>query len=395
MDRITPPATAALTEASSNAGKPRRRWWDGPNYPWSTQTEEQWSVGAHWPQLCAALSEQVASEANAIRREMKRLHADRGIDRAELAAADHLAQSIRRAGTTVQQIVRLAAGGVQPKAELVDLPALAKHVVNERRALLARRHAEIRLDLQPADVYVDAAVALEVMNAAVDWALGFSSQVELGVEPARDGGPVRLMVTGDRAAPPRDNPTAPTARRRRMNDSLDWLLLRQLAVVTRLKVFRATQGMREIAFIEFPRTYATMDGVATVELLPGAQSESQLKDARVLLMIRNKPLRQKVLRLLLANGLQVSVADSVELARPLCQKDKPRAIVSCHEFIGPAYIRDGLDLDGSRCAVVQITLARPSFQASGFHGHECVRVGRGDVEKELIPALLFELAQQE
>jgi hypothetical protein len=120
-----------------------------------------------------------------------------------------------------------------------------------------------------------------------------------------------------------------------------------------------------------------------------------LNDARVLVMVRNKVLRQKILRLLLANGLQVSIAESIEQARPLCAKDRPRAIVSCNESIGPQFIRDGLDLDSSRCAMIQITPARPTFQASGFHGHDFVRVGKGDVEKELIPALLFELAQQE
>ncbi|MES3001798.1 MAG: hypothetical protein V4787_13985 [Pseudomonadota bacterium] len=395
MERITTPASVAVTQAAANATKPRRRWWDGPNYPWSTHTEEEWSLGAHWPQLCAALSEQVAGEANALRRELKRLHSEGGVRPAELAAADTLAQSIRRAGITVQQIVRLAGGTVQPKAELVDLPKMARQLVQDRKAVLARRRAAIRLEAEPADVYVDAAVALEVMNAAMDWALGFSDEVEVCIEPAQDAGPVRLIVKGDRAAPARGHTRPSAGRGRRMNDNLHWLLLRQLAVVTRLKVFRLTQGTREIAFVEFPRTYATMDGVATVELLPGASSQSQLNDARVLLMIRNKILRQKVLRLLMANGLQVNIADSMEQASQLCAKDRPRAIVSCHESIGPQFIRDGLELDSSRCAMIQVTPARPTFQASGFHGHDFVRVGKGDVEKELIPALLFELAQQE
>src|SRR5437870_5726271 len=121
MDRITPPASRAVSEAERNAAKPRRRWGDGPNFPWASHTEPDWTISAQWPQVCAVLSEQVASEANAMRRELKRLHADGRIARTDAAGLDALARSVRSAGVTAQKLVRLAAGTIKLRPEPVDL----------------------------------------------------------------------------------------------------------------------------------------------------------------------------------------------------------------------------------------------------------------------------------
>ena len=377
-----------MTEAARHAARPRRRWWEGPNFPWSTHTEEKWSIGAHWPQVCAAISEQVASEANALRRELKRLVMDGRLSGTDASAVDAFAQSIRSAGVTGQQLVRLAAGGVQPSPELVDLTDLVRDILDERRLSLVRSGASIRLDIRPGDVYVDACVAVEVANAAIDWALGFSNDVCLKITASPDGQRIWLAVRGDRSVPARARSSM------RVNDSLRWLLLRQLAAVAHLKVTRSTQDTTEVVSIEFPKTLAGAEGVVAVELLPGADAQSTLSDARVLVMIANKTVREKVMRLLLANGLETSVAQSVETARPLCEATPPRAIVSCHESPPPQFIRNALGLDAPHCAMIQVTLAPPSFQASGFAATEFVRIGRENLEKELIPALLFEWAQQ-
>ena len=338
------------------------------------------------------LSEQVASEANAMRRELKRLHADGRIARTDAAGLDALARSVRSAGVTAQKLVRLAAGTIKLRPEPVDLTKLARELVLELRPAVQRRRAELRLDIGPAQVHADGSLAQELARAALEWALGFSNCVVLGVTSAM-AGDVRLVVRGDRAvpAPPGAYPTS--RRAQRLNDSLRWFQLRQLAAIANLKVMRSAQDTWELASVEFPRS-ATVEGIAAVELIPGAYAQTTLDDARVLIMVRNRKVRQAIMRILLSNGLEPTVADGIEDARRVCAARKPRAIVSCHEQPRPWQIRQALAVDEARCALVEVTQAPPSFHASGFSGHEWVRIGRERLERELIPALLFEIAQQ-
>ena len=254
---------------------------------------------------------------------------------------------MRRAGIAVQQIVRLGAGCVQPTGERVDLTQLARQTVQERQQELLRRRAEIRVDIRPAEVLLDAAVAVEL----------------------------------DR-------------RDRRMNDNFHWYLLRQLGACCKLRINRSSSAATESAVIEFPKTFNSSAGLASVELLPGGAAESQLRNAWVLAIVRDPALRESVLKLMLRNGLEASVAENCEQARQLCASRKPKVLVFCHESMGVTQLRDELVHNRRSCALVQIIRGTPSFHAHGFSAFEFVKVGRSELAKELIPALLFELAQQ-
>jgi hypothetical protein len=116
-------------------------------------------------------------------------------------------------------------------------------------------------------------------------------------------------------------------------------------------------------------------------------------DAWVLAVVRDRALREAVLRLMLQKGLEASAAETCEHARRLCAARKPRVLVGCFESPGAGALRRELADGGERCAFVQIVRESPSFHASGFAGHDFVKVGRRELAKELIPALLFELAQ--
>ena len=396
MDRITPPVEAAVDAAARNASRPRRRWSDGPNYPWSTATDEEWSVGAQWPALVALLCDQLTNGTNIIREELDRLIGDGRLGRHDSSAIQRSAETMRRAGIAVQQIVRLGAGCVQPTGERVDLTQLARQTVQERQQELLRRRAEIRVDIRPAEVLLDAAVAVELMNAALDWALSFSNKIRLKIETTGQSEPVRLIVRG--ALPVRSElPASGTAERRRdrrMNDNFHWYLLRQLGACCKLRINRSSSAATESAVIEFPKTFNSSAGLASVELLPGGAAESQLRNAWVLAIVRDPALRESVLKLMLRNGLEASVAENCEQARQLCASRKPKVLVFCHESMGVTQLRDELVHNRRSCALVQIIRGTPSFHAHGFSAFEFVKVGRSELAKELIPALLFELAQQ-
>lgn len=350
-------------------------------------------MAAQWPALVALLCEEVAQHTDRIRQELDRLLADGRLNRREAAAMRHGADVMCKTSVTVQQIVRLGAGAIRSTAERVDLTQLARQLVQERQQELARAGAEIRIDIRPAEVLVDAAAAVELANAALDWALSFSSKIRLKIEQGAASEPVRLVVRGS-LNPPSQQPAGHVPNHRRMNDNLHWILLRQLAAMCKLGISRSSTAATESAVIEFPRTFFCTGGLSSVELLAGGTAQAQLGNAWVLAIVRDRALRESVLKLMLRHGLEASAAENCEQARQLCASRKPRVLVGCFESLGVPELRREFALDGQACAFVQILREAPSFHAQGFSGYEWVKIGRRQLDKELIPALLFELAQQ-
>lgn len=392
MERIAAPAESAVKAAIHSASRPRRRWSDGPNYTWSAIAPEEGST--HWPELLAVLCEQISAETRKISQHIDRLQADGRLSGAEAGAVARSAQALHRAGLTAQQIIRLGAGSVQPAGERVDLTQLARDVIRERQPDLIRLGAEVRIDIRPAEVLLDPSVAVKLMNSALDWALSFSRCVKVKIELGGPAKPIRLSVRGQLAPPAGSGePAAQRPHDRRMNANLYWYLLRQLASCAQIRISRSSTGATESAILEFPRPYEFTDGFAIVELLPGG-TQAPLKDSWVLAVVRDARLRETVSRLLLQNGLEVSVVENCEKAKALCQARRPRAMVACFDSPEAVYLRRDLVADGASCAMVHIVRARPTFQNSGFSGHDQVRVARADLERELVPAVLFEIAQQ-
>ncbi|HYF42541.1 MAG TPA: hypothetical protein VEA35_08855, partial [Ramlibacter sp.] len=70
-----------------------------------------------------------------------------------------------------------------------------------------------------------------------------------------------------------------------------------------------------------------------------------------------------------------------------------KVLVSCPETFGAAQLREEFAQDAA-CAHVQIVRATASFPTQGFAGWGTVKVGLGELRKDLVPTLLFELAQQ-
>lgn len=235
---------AALAATKLHASPPRRRWSDGPQYPWSPATDEAWSLVMHWPALAGVLCEEVARGSGEVARDLERLHSQGRMSRAEAASIRQSLQSMRACGVAMQQIVRLGSGRWRSSPDRVDMAAVARVAIRERQRELAQRGVELSLDLRALNVWIDVAVAGALVGAALDWALSFSAKVRVKCEPA----PARIVV---RAALPAG---AASQRNRRMNDNLQWVLLRQLAACSRLAVSRSSSAATEAAVIEFPQS---------------------------------------------------------------------------------------------------------------------------------------------
>ena len=75
--------------------------------------------------------------------------------------------------------------------------------------------------------------------------------------------------------------------------------------------------------------------------------------------------------------------------------NKPNTLVVASAMMGPDFTvfkGEVMGQDGS-CPIVEITERPPSFHNSGFQGFEVAKVGREQLNKELGPTVLFELAK--
>ncbi|MEJ6020679.1 hypothetical protein [Ramlibacter sp. PS4R-6] len=251
MDRTTS-LDHAVTTATVPSTEPRRRWSDGPHYPWSPATDETWSVATHWPALVAVLCEQVADSSGDLGGEIERLCKHGLLSQGEAAAMRRSVEAMRASGQALQQIVRLGAGLYNLSPDRVDLAEVARAAVRERQREVLTRGGELSMDLHRAEVWVDGAVASGLLQAGLDWALGFSSHVRVKVEPGDGGEPARVVFRGALSRSRARTPATGTRRNRRMNDNLHWVLLRQLASCAHLPISRSSTAATESAVVEFP-----------------------------------------------------------------------------------------------------------------------------------------------
>ena len=393
MDRIADPARAALDQALEPT-RPRRRWSDAPRYPWSEEAHvRDWSLDAAWPALSACTSECMADIAHGLQRELRRLQKDGRLSATDATPLGEMTQSLMQASRTLQQVVRFGGGAIQPSAERVDLVALVRDTVQEMRTDLRRRGAEVTFDIRPAEVLIDAAVALELVTTGLQWALSFSPKVHVQLQqPER--GRARLVFRGHLARPGGAGTTSPRRSNRRMNSNLHWVLLRQLASLAQLPLSRTSSPSTESAAFDFERTFHSVDGLASVELLGDSFTRSEAPPW-VLVIVRDRALREAVLRLLIANGLEAEGAQSCDEARALCGSRKPRVLVGCDQGYGVAELRREFVVDGHRCGHIHVMRDTPSFHLHGFAATDLVRVGRRELDRDLVPSVLFEIAHQQ
>ena len=273
MDRTTTTDRAVAIATQVGAARPRRRWSDGPNYPWSPATDDAWSVATHWPALVAVLCEDVAGGTHALARDIERLRTHGKISRADAASMRRTVHAMRAAGMALQQIVRLGGGLHNLSPDRVELADVARGAVRERQGELLRRHIDVGFDLSHVEVWVDGAIAAGLVNAGLDWAMSFSRKVRVKVDTGQDGEPARLVIRGALPLPH----AVPVAHgNRRMNDNLHWVLLRQLANCARLPVSRSSTAATESVVVEFPATIACRS--TGIQSAPGPQLTQALPE---------------------------------------------------------------------------------------------------------------------
>ena len=394
-------ASAAAPDApAANAGPVvGRRWSDGAGTYAPTDPNAPWSMAQQWPNLVAALSEQAVESSNLLLRALNYLVGAGRLRRSEAKALSDAMHQLRATSLRAQQITRLAGGRIRQARERVDLSELVRHVLQERSAEVEASGVSITSELESVDVLLDPPVAISLLNAIVDWAMSFSKQLHVTLQPAEWPGPAQLKVRV--TTPPPQQSVHPGGvgwtvrpRGRRLNDGLHWMLLRQIAASASLDVARSREDGAALLTIDFPKTFLSTEGVACLELTDENPS-APLRETWVLVIARDEKVRGEAVDALRKMGIEALGAPDATQARGVIRDSRPNVLVTGYDVPAEeiaAFRQDVLGGD-ERCPLVEITRELPSFHLSGFDRFETPKVGKEQITAELPPTVLFELVK--
>jgi hypothetical protein len=397
----TAPAAAMPQAPAANSGPlGGRRWSDGAGSFASADPNAPWSMSQQWPNLVAALSEQAVESSNLLLRALNYLVGAGRLRRSEAKALSDAMHQLRGTSLRAQQITRLAGGRIRQARERVDLSDLVRHVLQERHAELEAAGVSITSDLEPVDVLLDPPVAISLLNAVIDWAMSFSTQLHITLLPTEWPGPAQLKVRVTTPAPaqgahPGGVGWTVRPRGRRLNDGLHWMLLRQIAASSSLDVTRSREDGAALLTIDFPKTFLSSEGVACLELTDESGVTAPLRETWVLVMARDDRMRSEAVDALRKMGIDsIGAADPAE-ARVAIAGSRPNVLVTGFDITPEEIASFRHDVLGGeeRCPLVEITRELPSFHLSGFDRFETPKVGREQLTAELPPTVLFELVK--
>jgi hypothetical protein len=366
----------------------------------NTDPNAPWSMSQHWPELVAALSEQAVDGSNLLLRALDYLVGAGRLRRNEAKALADAMYQLRDSSLRAQQITRLAGGRIRQARERVELMEVIRGVIEERETAFVAQGVQVSANLAPVDVLLDPPVAVSLLNAMLDWALSFSREIVITLQTPEWPAPARLQVrvaTPRRNAPEVETPPGtwgPRQRGRRLNDGLHWMLLRQMASSAGLDVVRTSAEGAAVVTVEFPKTFLSSDGLASVELLDTPAHAAGGHDSWVLVVSADKTLQKVAADSLRRTGIEAVGAPDLQKAAELVADQKPNVLIVGFDIGADelAAFRT-LVIGEARCPVVEITRDAPSFHINGFEGFETAKVGRDQMEQELPATVLFELVK--
>lgn len=245
----------------------RRRWADAS----APAPSGQWSMGDRWPLLVSVLADEQTDFLRAVREHLAQPSGTPVAPDASprlQCAADRLQRASRHA----QQIARLASGRVRQFRESVDLCNLVRAVLADLGPHSGAQDPIARLDLAPADAFMDAAAAYTVVECLLTWLRTHGSALVLSTEPGKNGTGAVLSASGQRAPARAVAPETP--RHRRLDDGLGLLLLQQ-AVWANGLTLRILAGTDITARVGFPPLTPEAEVLGRIEQ-PVPQSGSSL-----------------------------------------------------------------------------------------------------------------------
>ena len=325
------------------------------------------------------------------------------LDRAGLNALRADVDQARSIAVTGLQIQRCAAAVSVSNPEPLDLgPALREAVLRRARKTEALGIA-VRQLIKPAQVVVDPALLLELLEAVLDWGLSHArSGIELRVEmkswPAHALLNCRFMHhpadQADELPPGAGGGFVATAL-----DTLAWRLVQTRASALGVIAGRDDTPVHTSMTLEFPRTVNEM----VIDTLSGPlQLTLNIGSAppvpnQVLVLAARREMRNQVRESLRQMDLSVNCASDLEEARSFSAEIRPQAVVYEAAFgVDCAFARwrDELLARWPDTAFIEVCDEGRAMEVVIVDGHQITRVGRDAVVRSLPSALTFELAHQ-
>ena len=309
--------------------------------------------------------------------------------------------SARRIGLSAQQIGRFASGRVRQQQQRLSLSQTLRDALAQRGRETASRGIDLRQDLKPAEVIIDAAMLSALLQALIDWSFEHArSHIEFHIDLKTWPVHARLAcrfayIPADELVPQASAQTAaaPTL------DTVSWQLLRRLAKALGLLLQREESGGNTRLTLEFPRTVdagqVTLSSLAFDDGANAGPSSQPMVGRHVLVIASRRETRNGVRETLRPMGLMVDYVASIDEAREFCSGGLPHAIVYEAALAGEKFgrLRAEWAREVPALAFIEISEQGRDLEVSDIGGQRTSRIGRDVIASALPKALIFELAK--
>lgn len=350
-------------------------------------------------QLLGQLGREVGAPMTAALERVNAFATTGRMDRAGLRALREDIERARRLALNAQQIDRFASGRVPQNPERLNLSQSLRDALAQRSRETASRGIDLRQELKPAEVIIDASTWSALMQAVLDWSFEHArSHIEfrIDIKPW----PVHARLACRFAFVPADElPTRGGDSDTQRLETIPWRLLSRLAETLGLTVQREDRGGDTQLTLEFPRT--VNDQVATFTMLEldepaGSGPNSQPMVGRhVLVVASRRETRNGVRETLRSMGLMIDYVASVDEAQQFCSGGLPHAIVYEAGLAGERFqrLRAEWTREVPTLAFIEIAEQGRELEVCDLGGQRTSRIGRDVIVSALPSALTFELSR--
>lgn len=350
-------------------------------------------------ELVGQLGREVAAPMTAALERVNAFAASGRIDRSGLRALREEIECARRIGMSAQQMCRFASGRVRHFPQRLSLPQRLRGALAQRQRETAARGIELRQELQPAEIMIDAPIATALLQALLDWSFEHArSHIEFRID--LKPWPVHARLACRFAFIPADE--VPGAAQNKTADSLDsisWQLLRRLAQTLGLVLQREESAGSTQLVLEFPHTVTeggSMLASPPLDAAPvGGLSSQPMVGRHVLVIASRRETRNSLRETLRPMGLMVDYVSSVDEARQFCASGLPHGIIYEAALAGENFRKlcSAWRSEVPSLAFIEIAEQGRELEVNDLGGQRTSRIGRDAISSALPGALIFELAQ--
>ena len=348
--------------------------------------------GESFRELLGQFGQEVAAPMSSALERVNAFATSGRIDRAGLRALRDEIECARRIGLSAQQISRFASGRVRQNPERLNLTQTLRDALAQRGRETASRGIDLRQELKPAEVIIDASMCAALLQALLDWSFEHArSHIEFRIDVK--SWPEHARLACRFAHVPADElPTRATAAL----DTVPWQLLRRLAQTLGLVLQREDQAGITLLTLEFPRTVG--EGLALLDLdEPGntGPNSQPMVGRHVLVIAGRRETRNAVRDTLRTMGLMVDYVATVDEARQFCSGGLPHAILFEAALAGDNFrqLRAEWSREVPALAFIEIAEQGRELEVHDIGGQRTSRIGRDVIASALPSALMFELAK--